>query len=234
MVREAFGEAAQHRRSDLGQRGPVAVGFDGFRFQPRHLQHLRHVLGHLARVLEDTARKSRALLPGQALAALREARRGAGHHRERRAQVVGDRREQLTSNALRFRRDLEARLLARLGPRIFSEPGDDEPHCEHDREGEDVLHVFHRESARRGHEGEVEGGDAQDRGRDRRAAAVAQCHEYHGEQVDHGDVDQVETWRHGEAGERARPRGAHGPGVAGPVALRIHEQMYSSRGVKNA
>ena len=68
--RQALGQARQHRAGDLAQRGPVAVRLDRARFQPRHLQDLGDVLGHLARLVEDAFRQRRRAPARQALAAL--------------------------------------------------------------------------------------------------------------------------------------------------------------------
>ena len=135
-------------------------------FQARHLQHLGHMLGHVARLLEDALRQRAALLGAQALAALGEAGRGAGHDGERRAQVVRDRREQRAADALGLGFDLERRLRLRPGARTLSTSREmTSADGQHDRERQQVLRVVDREGALRRHEQEVERRDAKDRRR---------------------------------------------------------------------
>ena len=84
--------------------------------EARHLQHLGDLLRHLARLRRRRSARARARSSArQPLAALGEARRGARHHRERRAQVVRDRGEQRAADALGLGLERERGL--RLGLR---------------------------------------------------------------------------------------------------------------------
>ena len=53
MCRHALAQPREHRSDDLIQGRPIAVHLDRPRFETRHLQHLRYVLGHVARLVED-------------------------------------------------------------------------------------------------------------------------------------------------------------------------------------
>ena len=179
MARQPFAQALQHGAGDLGERLPLPLERDATELEPRHLQELRHLLGHIARLFIDTARERLALFPRQPLAALGERRGGAAHHGERRAQVVGNRGEQRAPQPLGLGGGFELGLLLRAGTDALAQARNEEAHRQHDGKGEQVLGVVHGERALRRHEQNVECRDREPRGEDRRAAAVAQRDDDH-------------------------------------------------------
>ena len=134
---------------------------------------------------------------------LGETRRGARHHRQRRAQVVRDRGEQGAADALGLGLDRECGLRRGLTPAVVHQRRNHQRHQQYDAEGEQVLRIVHGERALRRHEHEVECADAQHRARNRGTAVEVERDHHHREQVDHRDVDDVEARRHREADQRA-------------------------------
>ena len=188
---EAIAQAAQHRAGDLVQRAPVALELHRAGLEPRHLQHLGDELGHLARLLEDALRETRALLRRQPLAALGERGGRPGDHRERRAQIVRDRGKQRAAHALGLGLDRELGLRAGARTRSVSP--------ETMRPTASIMASVSRYCGSstwkvpRGGMKEVERRHAQYRDGDHRTAAVAQCDEHDSDQVHQRHVHDVEV-----------------------------------------
>jgi hypothetical protein len=89
----------------------------------------------------------------------------------------------------------------------------DERHDEHHEEGEQIRGVMNPEGVIRRHKPQVERGDAQEGGEQRRAPSVAVGDDDHGQQKKHGNVGDLKTLPQ-QKSQRARQRNHHhGPAV---------------------
>ena len=139
-------------------------------------------------------------------------------HGDRQELVEAARARELPAHRVERRRPLLAisgGLCLQPDPR--GQTARHEPDHQHHHEGEKVADVGDREREDRGHEEEVEGGDAQDRSHERRPAPVARGDHDDSEQIDHDQIGELEE----RQGEPRRPGGQrndrHRPAVGGPV-----------------
>ena len=107
----------------------------------------------------------------------------------------------------------------RLQAHACGQAGDDQRDRQHDREADEVLDVADGEGKQRRHEEEVECSDRQNRGGDGRTAAEAHGDEHDGQQVDHGDVHQLEHRAHQRTDCRAQRDCGEAHRVARPTKL---------------
>ena len=123
--------------------------------------------------------------------------------------------QQARQIAREFVERARALLAVRRDSRLITQAGghlaDDERNRQHHGEGQQVLHIAHREGKPRRHEEEIEGGDADERRQDRRAAPELHGDQHHGQQEQHHDVGEVEVRQQGSAASVVNDTGGHGP-----------------------
>jgi len=85
----------------------------------------------------------------------------------------------------------------RLGAKTGGQLAGNQPYCQHDAKGQQVLHIADREGESRRHEKEVEGTDAEHRRERGRSSAIPHTHQHHSQNIYGNDIGTVEVFHQG-------------------------------------